>query len=669
MAIVQKALIVTNENVHAWTDSTVVLGWVRANPAKFKTYVANRVVEIHEFLNINQFHHIEGANNPADCASRGINPSELEDHDLWWNGPECLREHRLSWDQQLDIPEPTLELKTKVLSTFVITSTEESQEFFSKYSSFKKLVRIIAICMKFIDKSKELKGSRMTTRANSQKPQLIITTEEFRKAELRIIRLCQSRDFPEEIHHIANEKPLNVKSKILSFKPFLDQDGCLRIGGRLREANLPFERKHPLILMQGTIAKLIIADSHEKAMHGGIKLTMNLVREAYWVINLRRQVKKYILNCVKCCRFNKENNVQIMADLPWTRVNISAPFTHVGLDYAGPYNIKASNVKSPPTRIRPIVINGEVIKSMPKVPVYEGYISVFVCLATKAVHLEVVSDKSTDTFLAAFDRFTAKRGFPECCYSDNGSTFIGAKNVLALNPEESLLEFDRVSRHAVKDGTDWKFIPPRAPHQGGIWEAGVKSMKHHLKRVVGETTLTYEEMSTVLAKIEACLNSRPLCSLNDDPNDLAVLTPGHFLIGRPLVVRPECKSVSKTSGTRDRWRMVQKIQGDFWKAWSNEYLNELQNRQKWILQKRNFKEGDMVWSKEDNLLPAKWPLAKIIKVHPSRDENVRSVTIRIIGEKGRVTELVRPIVKLRLIPTSEERDDDSLSDNIPRWGN
>ncbi len=423
------------------------------------------------------------------------------------------------------------------------------------------------------------------------------------------------------------------------------------MGGRLNEAGLTYERKHPLILSQGTLSRLIVADSHEKAMHGGVKLTMNLVRESFWVLNLRRQVKKFILDCVKCCRFKKENSEQIMADLPWARVNVSAPFIHVGLDYAGPFNIKASNVRSPPTRIKPVVINGEVIKSIPKVPVYDGYVAILVCLATKAMHLEVVSDKSTDAFLSAFDRFTARRGHPECCFSDNATTFIGAKNVLALEPENSLLEFDRVNKHTVSNGTDWKFITPRAPHHGGIWEAGVKSMKHHLNRVVGDTTLTYEEMSTVLAKIEACLNSRPLCPLNDDPNDLAVLTPGHFLIGRPLVLRPEGKSVSKTIGARDRWRMVQKMLEDFWKAWSNDYLNELQNRQKWLIQKRNYKEGDMVLSKEDNVSPSKWPLARIIKVHPSQDENIRSVTIRMIGENERLTELVRPIVKLRLIPT------------------
>ncbi|KAJ6642724.1 hypothetical protein Bhyg_07678 [Pseudolycoriella hygida] len=134
------------------------------------------------------------------------------------------------------------------------------------------------------------------------------------------------------------------------------------VEGRLQNSNLEYDRKHPLIVTAGTIAKLIITEVHERTLHGGTRLTMNMVRESYWIINLRRQTKQNILNCVKCCRFTQKLSEQIMADLPQARVSETTPFTHTGLDYAGPFNIKASNVRAPPTRIKPVVINGEVIK-------------------------------------------------------------------------------------------------------------------------------------------------------------------------------------------------------------------------------------------------------------------------------------------------------------------
>lgn len=662
MEKVQRDLNINNKGIHAWTDSTIVLGWLRANPAKLKTFVANRVVELHNLQNVNQWHHIEGDKNPADCASRGISPAELRDHKLWWNGPDCLYETKASWEQNLDIPPVTLELKNKVLSTFVITPNDDLEKLVAKYSEFKRLVRTTAICLKFVENLRSTKAARITTlcltfinniRTRRQKPQLIITAEDLRKAESHIVRLHQGREFPQEIHHLANNKPINKKSKILQLNPFLDSDGCLRVGGRLKESNLSYDRKHPIIIAPGSIASLIIADTHQRALHGGLRLTMNLVRESYWIMKLRNQAKKHIVNCVKCCRQAKHSSEQIMANLPKARVTETAVFTYVGLDYAGPYKIKASNVRSPPTRIKPIVINGEVIKSIPKVPVYEGYIALFVCFATKAIHLEVVSDMTTETFLAAFDRFINRRGTPECVYSDNAKTFIGAKNLIAIDQEKSILEYSRVARHVANEGIQWQFIPPRGPHHGGIWESNIKSMKHHLKRVIGDMTLTYEEMTSVLTKIEACLNSRPMWPLNDDPNDLSVITPGHFLIGRPLRSRPMGKTTNLAIGVRERWNVVQRIQRDFWEAWSQEYLNQLQPRPKWREQKRNFKEGDIVLLKEDNIAPTKWPLARVVKVHPSSDGNVRSVAIKTHNESGKLIELDRPIVKLRLLPIEQ----------------
>lgn len=312
-----------------------MLGWLKTEPAKLKTFVANRVVETHNVLNVVQWHHIEGVNNPADCASRGIGPEDLKDHKLWWNGPDILKEHRTSWQQENVIPPTTLELKTKILSAFVIMESDEFELLVARYSSFQRLVKIIAICIKFIDKLKATKAKRIATlcptfinKVRNKKVQLIITAEELRKAEVRIIRLSQGKDFSREIHHLANKEPVNKKSKILSLNPFLDKDGCLRVGGRLKESNLTYDRKHPFVLFPGGISNLIIIDSHKKALHGGTQLTMSLVRESYWIINLRRQVKKYILSCVKCCRFRQNSSHQIMANLPKPRVNETVSFTH-----------------------------------------------------------------------------------------------------------------------------------------------------------------------------------------------------------------------------------------------------------------------------------------------------------------------------------------------------
>lgn len=188
-------------------------------------------------------------------------------------------------------------------------------------------------------------------------------------------------------------------------------------------------------------------------------------------------------------------------------------------------------------------------------------------------------------------------------------------------------------------------------------------MKHHLRRIIGTTILTFEELSTVLAKVEACLNSRPMCPLTDDLEDLSVLTPGHFVIGKPLLARPIGSSRSKSTGLTERWNMVLRIQRDFWHTWSLDYLNQLQQRQKWTVQERNFKVGDIVLSKEESLPPTKWPLARIIKIHPATDRNVRSVTIKFISTTGKMIELVRPIVKLCLLPIADNlEEEDNLQD-------
>lgn len=284
---------------------------------------------------------------------------------------------------------------------------------------------------------------------------------------------------------------------------------------------------------------------------------------------------------------------------------------------------------------------------MRNAPFIKCYIALFVCLTIKAYHLELVENLTTEAFIAAFRRFTARRGIPTDLYMDNGTYFAGAKNEL---PRLLLEETSGCSKEIVQslrnDGTQFHFIPPHAPHFGGLWEAGVKSTKHHLKRVIGERRLRFEQFTTVITQIEAVLNSRPLCPLTSDPAETQTITPAHFLIGRALTTVPSPCLLALPENRLDVYQLVQKMLQDFWKIWSTEYLHRLQQRPKWTVANANLKLGQIVLIKEDNLPPGKWLLAIVTGTTEGQDGKVRVVNLRTA-----TGHLQRPIHKVCPLPT------------------
>ncbi|CAG7823797.1 unnamed protein product, partial [Allacma fusca] len=198
------------------------------------------------------------------------------------------------------------------------------------------------------------------------------------------------------------------------------------------------------------------------------------------------------------------------------------------------------------------------------------------------------------------------------------------------------------------------------PHFGGLWEAGVKSTKHHLKRVVGNTVLTYEEFSTLLIQIEACLNSRPLCPLSTSPDDLSALTPGHFLVGRPLIAISEPDYTKLKINRLSRWQLLQQLHQHFWRRWQAEYLDRLQQRPKWAKIEENLRQGDMVIIKDDRLPPQEWRLGRIIEVHTGPDGLVRVVTVRTAEGTYK-----RPVVKLCKLPMDSSTDERESQKDVP----
>ena len=215
-----------------------------------------------------------------------------------------------------------------------------------------------------------------------------------------------------------------------------------------------------------------------------------------------------------------------------------------------------------------------------------------------------MSDLSSQTFLTALARFIARRGCPTSIYSDNGRNFVGAAKVIKSDFQKLLKEIHVQSEIKYEpQSLQWHFIPAAAPHMGGLWEAGVKSFKMHMKKSASQLKYTFEEFSTLLSTIEACLNSRPLGSLSDDPEDLSALSPGHFLVGGPLLAPSEPEETSAPLSLVNRWRKVKAMQHLLCRRWKEEYLMELHKRNKWKTPQLNLEINDLVVLKNEPLSP------------------------------------------------------------------
>lgn len=607
---------IPKSDLHAWTDSTVVLAWLRGHPCRWKTFVANRVTDILSILDNDQWSHVESSQNPADCASRGLCPDEFLEHELWLHGPSWLRQ------QFYDIPRDlgaTTDLESKSIKSHLLVSNTDDHPVWEKYSSLTKLKRVIALCLKF----KRLALNKVTDLPSHP------TVQDLEQSLVLCLKVCQNAAFSEDLDQLKRTGSVAPKSRLSSLCPFIDSVGIMRVQGRIQQSQEDYDVKHPVILPSDHhISKLIIAEAHENTLHGGPQLTLNYLRSKYWIINAKDVIRNLIRKCVKCIRYGASISHPMMGQLPSSRVTISRPFSRSGVDYAGPINVRMSKGRG--------------------CRCYKGYICLFICMVTRAIHLEAVSDLTTEGFLAAFKRFIARRGHCHEIWSDNGTNFVGASKVLQSLFKGDSSIMDTVQGTLSGKGVDWHFIPPHAPNFGGLWEAGVRSTKFHLRRILDGTTLTFEELSTVLTQVEACLNSRPMYRLPSNLEDAAPLTPGHFLVGEPLVTIPDPQPDDQHIGILRRWQLTQRLVQQFWRKWSQEYLTTLNNRYKWTSVKPEPLVGDVVLVREDGLPPCRWMFGLIEAKHPGPDNVTRVVTLKYKNSK-----IKRPVSKLCILPLAD----------------
>ncbi len=399
----------------------------------------------------------------------------------------------------------------------------------------------------------------------------------------------------------------------------LSRYGHLLVNSRVRDPHSPTSpRQLTPLNAKSMLTKLLVRTLHITYSHAGISALASILSSSFYIPNLRNLLKLISRSCSSCQRAYALPLQQRMGMLPSYRTTPAPPFDNTGVDFAGPFVIRQGYTRKP-----------TLIKT---------YAAVFVCMCTKAVHLELCTSLSTDDFLATLQRFVARRGCPSHIYSDNGTNFLGAREEIRELQKltESVSTRQAVFNFANSNAIEWHNIHPRAPHFGGLWEAAVKSMKTLLRKNLKPHALQYEELYTLLTDIEAILNSRPLAPLHsDDVAEGTYLTAGHFLVGRPLKAAPTPRPPTGKISSLRRWNLVSRLTSDRWSQWLGTYLASCSQRSKWNHQGRRLAVQDLVYIKDETLKMRDWPLAIIEKVFPGDEGEVRAVQIKCRGKSYR----------------------------------
>lgn len=656
------------DEILCYTDSQIVLDWFAKHASTWHTFVANRVSLVQTILPDVKWNHVSTKQNPADLSSRGVNATDLINSELWWYGPDLakLNKTSISLDE-----EEKIKLEVEKEACHDVSSHLEIipqlPTYLTKISSWSTLIRVIGYVYKYlgilkqrISREKAPSKHHPLWAAYQFKVQLetvqklpwhaqVLSRDDIIKAHTHIYKVLQDHNFPAEMKRLKEGLSVSKGSPLYQFSPFLDGKGVMRMQGRLEHSNLPYSQKHPVMLANNRVTNTLIRYYHLKAMHAGLQQTLSLLRERYWILHVRNRAKLLIRKCVTCTRYRAQLETQRMSALPSERCNPSRPFSHVGLDYIGPFKMRVTVVE------KIVETNEKQKKKKAKHGKREklGYtsqkiwIALFICFATRAIHLEIVNDYSTKGFLLAYKSFVARRGRPTEIWSDNQRAFTGADRELTREFKK-VVEDPNFINYVVSDQTKWSFIPPESPHYGGLWEASVKSFKHHFNRVMGDFTPSWDELRTIVNQIEACLNSRPLTPSTDHSTDDPALTPGHFLIGTSLEAVPEPTVLDARESLLDRWQTLTLKVQSFWKRWRHEYLQTLQRRTKWEEERENLKVGDVVLLNDKERPPCNWGMAKVIEIRPGKDNLIREVVLRI-----RKTQLVRAVTELCKLPVDE----------------
>jgi len=524
---------------------------------------------------------------------------------MWKEGPSFLHYGEDDWPKGAVMA--TSEDTAEVITCAVIDEADDVSLAFFRYSDWNRVVRSAAWWLRFMDVLK--------TKTSKTGP---LTTEEIARAEQLLLRKAQERHFRRELDRVTQGAYVHLDSRVASLDPALNAtNGLLCTGSRLQFG----KPRAPLIILpdKDPVTKRIIAHAHVRNGHVGIEQVLSITRNRFWILKGRAAVKSVLHDCRMCRRRKTPPARQQMAPLLAEQLTPELPpFTYVGVDLFGPFQVKQrrSSVKR--------------------------YGVLFTCITTRAIHLEVAHSLDTDSFLGAFSRFAARRGKPKKMFSDRGTNFVAAEKEL----KDAFHQLNRDPSPLVDLGIEWSFNPPHASHRGGLWERLIRSVRNILLMLVQQQPLTDETLLTFFAEAERIMNDRPLTHVSSDARDPQVLSPSMLLLlrGAPGVPLPKDPQPSPR-----RWfRHAQYLSSVFWRRWLKEYVPALIRRQKWLRPQRCFQPGDVVLISNIQTPRDIWPMGRVINTTRGRDGLVRSVQVRTTTKT-----LTRPITQLCLLEAAE----------------
>ncbi|XP_065203854.1 uncharacterized protein LOC135833945 [Planococcus citri] len=603
-----------------WTDSQCAMAWIQS-PQVLPVFIEKRVNDIKQL--VQNIKYVPGEQNVADIASRGGTLDEMKAVN-WFNGPPWLNDEKL-WPEQPVLgknlpvlPTETSENTTTTLLTNTETeTTPKSTPFnliFEKYTTYGKLISVTEKCLIAANKFRKIQSDKTRQQAE----------------EMWIIYFQDT--IGEKITHYSH---LGLKK---------DENNVLRCRGRLENCTyLTDEEKHPILLLPDwPITKLIVMHYHNKLYHVGTQHTLAEIRRKFWIPTGRRVVYFTLKNNCKNCKKlrNKPYRAPPTPPLPKSRLNPTKPFENSGVDILGPLYVKFAP--------------GEC----------KRWILIFTCLVTRAIHMEILHDLTSEDILSAFKLFFARRGTPKLLISDNAPQFKLISTVYELSWQNAIKDKNFKDFFA-KNEIVWKWIPQLAPWMGGAYERLIALVKEALKLTYYRITLTDRQLQVAIAETEAILNSRPLTYFGPNLEE-DIITPNLFLRGNfPHILEVNADAPTVTGKSLvDSWKKADQLLNRFWDIFYSKYIISLRERSSKLKQKRSTtpitpQVGDIVMLADDNVKRGYWKLAEIIEIEVSEDKEIRAAKVRLAN--GDITR--RPIIKL--IPMETSTTENGNADEPP----